>query len=96
MYISVINVFRGFRPQQIVVVEIRLPPPTTQAKSQIVRQTHSRILMIEREIHLTFSITFKILSIILYFSLFNQQRVSYRGVWCVEITNSIPFISVLM
>jgi hypothetical protein len=50
--------------------------------------------MIEREIHLTFSITFKILSIILYFSLFNQQRVSYRGVWCVEITNSIQdFIS---
>jgi len=70
MYISVINVFSGFRPQQIVLVEIRFPPPTTQATSQIFRQSHSRIFMIEREIHLTFSITFKILSIILYFSLF--------------------------
>jgi hypothetical protein len=64
--ISVINVFRGFRPQQIVLVEIRLPPPTTPATSQVFRQSHSRIFMIEREIHLTFSITFKILSIILY------------------------------
>jgi hypothetical protein len=53
MYISVINVFSGFRPQQIVLVEIRLPPlKRVTEKYYINTEIKGILLVISNTIHL--------------------------------------------